>query len=111
MGKIVCTVMMFWGNFLISLIIVSLANLVEFDRQEAKSYFQITNELAIMQSFHSASDLIKSFFRYIIIRKRERAKGEETTNRERIESKKALFEIKQRAKQFRQINTDLMMTA
>lgn len=32
MGKIVCTIMMFWGNFLISLIIVSMANLVEFNR-------------------------------------------------------------------------------
>lgn len=32
MGKAVCVVMMFWGNFLISLIIVSLAGLVEFDR-------------------------------------------------------------------------------
>lgn len=32
MGKIICVVIMFWGNFLISLIIVSLANLVEFGR-------------------------------------------------------------------------------
>ena len=30
MGKCVCIIMCFWGNFLISLIIISLANLVEF---------------------------------------------------------------------------------
>jgi voltage-gated potassium channel len=39
MGKIICVIIMFWGNFLISLIIVSLANLVEFEREEAKAYF------------------------------------------------------------------------
>lgn len=71
MGKIICAIIMFWGNFLISLIIVSLANLVEFGRQEAKAYFQITNELAISNSFQSGSNLIKTFFRYLVIKRKE----------------------------------------
>jgi hypothetical protein len=64
---------MFWGNFIQSLIIVSIAGLVEFDRNEASAYFQITNELAILNSFNSASDLIVSFLRWVIIMKREKA--------------------------------------
>ena len=57
-----------------------------------------------MQSFHSSSDLIKAFFRYLVVKKRERNSNSDL-------SRKALFEIKQRAKRFKQVNTDLMMTA
>ncbi|MFN9905835.1 MAG: ion channel [bacterium] len=32
LGKIVCVFLMFWGNFLLSLLIVSMANFVEFNR-------------------------------------------------------------------------------
>ena len=71
LGKVVCVFIMFWGNFIMSLLIVALANMVEFDRNEAKAYFQIDNELAIISSFNTASDLIKSFFRYLVIKKRE----------------------------------------
>lgn len=111
MGKLVCVIMMFWGNFLISLIIVSLANLVEFDRSEAKAYFQITNELAILESFHEGSNLIKSFFRYLVVKRKE-----DERNAIQIQlhnsvvgpmildqnlSKMAMFELRQKAKQFR----------
>ena len=118
MGKLVCVVMMFWGNFLISLIIVSLANLVEFDRSEAKAYFQITNELAIIESFHAGSNLIKSFFRFLIIKRKEEERNQiqlqlgNTSGLavDQSASRKAMFELRQRAKQFRQINSELMMT-
>jgi Ion channel len=70
LGRIVTVFVMFWGNFLQSLIIVSIANLVEFDKNEASAYFQITNELAIIDSFHSASDLIKAFLRLQILKKK-----------------------------------------
>lgn len=73
LGRIVTVFVMFWGNFIQSLIIVSIAGLVEFDRNEASAYFQITNELAILNSFNSASDLIVSFLRWVIIMKREKA--------------------------------------
>ena len=34
MGKILCLLMCFWGNFLISLLIVSMAGVIEFDGGE-----------------------------------------------------------------------------
>jgi protein tyrosine phosphatase len=39
MGKIVCVFVMFWGNFVMSLVIVSLANLVDLNKKEAQVYF------------------------------------------------------------------------
>jgi len=39
LGRFVTIFVMFWGNFLQSLIIVSLAGLVEFDKNEASAYF------------------------------------------------------------------------
>lgn len=71
LGRCWTVFMMFWGNFIQSLIIVSVASLIEFDKNEAGAYFQITNELALIDSFHSASNLIKSFLRYLIIKRKE----------------------------------------
>jgi uncharacterized protein YfeS len=102
---------MFWGNFIQSLIIVSIAGLVEFDRNEASAYFQITNELAILNSFNSASALIVSFLRWVIIMKREKALlGDDVKYQQGVGAKRAEFRMKQLAKQFRQDNTQLMMT-
>lgn len=39
LGRFVTVFVMFWGNFLQSLIIVSIAGLVEFDKNEASAYF------------------------------------------------------------------------
>lgn len=39
MGKCICVFMCFWGNFLTSLIIVSLAGLVEFKQSEDRAFF------------------------------------------------------------------------
>jgi hypothetical protein len=38
---------MFWGNFIQSLIIVSVASLIELDNNEEGAYFQITNNKAL----------------------------------------------------------------
>lgn len=76
---------MFWGNFLQSLMIVSLANLIEFNRQESKTYFHINKELATEKSFHSAANLIKSFFKYLLIKKKDASS---------LAAKKAEFDLK-----------------
>ena len=62
---------MFWGNFITSLILVSVASLIEFDKEEAGAYYHITNNKALQNSMVHASDLIKSFLRYIVIKKKE----------------------------------------
>ena len=103
MGKCICVFMMFWGNFLISLIIVSLANLVEFDSNQGKAFFQINNEIAIQSSFHVASNLIKAFFRYLI-----KKKGTKYTPDDKNRS---YFEMKKISKHFRHINTELIIAA
>lgn len=59
MGKILCLLMCFWGNFLISLLIVSMAGVVEFDGGEQQAFFKINTEEAIFERFNIASDLIK----------------------------------------------------
>lgn len=99
---------MFWGNFLQSLIIVSIAGLVEFDKNEASAYFQITNETAIINSFNSASDLIVCFLRYVIIKRKEKeALGDGKVGEA---TKRAEFKLRLQAKKFRIANTELMMT-
>ena len=86
---------MFWGNFLQSLIIVSIAGLVEFDKNEASAYFQITNERAIIESFSSASKLIVSFLRWVIIMKREKGMlGDGVKYQPGEASKRAEFKMK-----------------
>ena len=100
---------MFWGNFLTSLIIVSLAGLVEFDKNEASAFFQINNENAIINSFNSASELISCFLRYVIIKRKEKALSD---GGDKIgeATKRAEFKLKLQAKKFRIANTELMMT-
>jgi hypothetical protein len=100
---------MFWGNFLQSLIIVSIAGLIEFDKNEASAYFQITNETAIINSFNSASDLIVCFLRYVIIKRKDKALSESTGKLSEA-TKRAEFNLKLQAKKFRIANTELMMT-
>ena len=56
-----------------------------------------------MNSFHVASNLLKAFFRFIIKKRKESAKAEDRN--------KAYFEMRKIAKQFRHINTELMIAA
>lgn len=99
MGKLVCVFIMFWGNFVMSLIIVSLASLVDLSREESVAYFQINNELAILKSFDAGADLIKAFFRHMVAKR----KGTDFNG--------TLFAIRMQAKRFRQVSSELMMTA
>jgi len=99
MGKLVCVFIMFWGNFVMSLIIVSLASLVDLSREESVAYFQINNELAILKSFDAGADLIKAFFRHMVAKR----KGTDVNG--------TLFAIRMQAKRFRQVSSELMMTA
>lgn len=99
MGKLVCVFIMFWGNFVMSLIIVSLASLVDLSREESVAYFQINNELAILKSFDAGADLIKAFFRHLVAKR----KGGDVNA--------SLFAIRMQAKRFRHVRSELMMTA
>lgn len=113
---------MFWGNFIQSLIIVSVASLIELDNNEAGAYFQITNNKALQHSMVHGSDLIKSFLRFIITRKKEEAAKKlilasgATISKESLAKLdagtiKAEFIMRQRAKKFREVNSQLMMSA
>ncbi len=108
-----------WGNFTDSVIIISVANLIEFDKDEAGAYYQITNNKALQKSMVHASDLIKSFLRYIIIKKKEETltkitspSGSNLSKHLPDEvSKRAEYVMHQRAKRFREVNSELMMCA
>ncbi len=99
MGKLICVVMCLWGNFLISLIIVSLAEYVELNSSEAKAYFQVNNEIALTKTFTVASDLIKTFFRFIIAKRRG-------TKQQKWQK---LLNLKKKSRQFKHVNTELMI--
>jgi uncharacterized protein YbjT (DUF2867 family) len=114
--------MMFWGNFISSLIIVSIASLIELDKDEEGVYYQITNNKALENSMIHASDLIKSFLRYTITKKKSEAAAKasgapsgtllnKTLLQEDLATKKAEFIMRQRAKRFREVNSQLMMSA
>jgi hypothetical protein len=107
---------MFWGNFIQSLIIVSVASLIELDNNEAGAYFQITNNKALLHSMVHGSDLIKSFLRFVITRKKgEAAKNlilasgapisKENLAKLDAGTNKAEFIMRQRAKRFREVNS------
>ena len=113
---------MFWGNFITALIIVSVASIIDLDNAEAGAYFQITNNKALKHSMVHSSDLIKSFLRYSIVRKKEEAAKKliiasgipiTKVNLAKLDAgtNKAEFVMRQRAKRFREVNSALMMSA
>lgn len=62
-GKVSCVFACFWGNFVISLIVVTLASLVQFSAQEARSHYQVKKERLLKETYNKAAEMVGNIFK------------------------------------------------
>jgi hypothetical protein len=63
LGRVICVFACLWGNFLISLMVVSLNISVEFTPQEEKAYDEIKKDLLYINLKHKGMMLIRNAYR------------------------------------------------
>lgn len=94
-GRIIAILSCIWGNFLISLMVVSLTISSEFNPSQRKAYDNIMKEIGVQEHNKKAIRVIQSLLKYCVLNKKKKDMAKE----ERLQH---LNNIRDRIKDFQQ---------